>query len=55
MPFICYSLPFFVRNYEVLTIVPDVANMTLPIFLIWGVWGMLLTGLMVLLFWLCAL
>lgn len=37
-----------------LSMVPDVANMTLPIFLIWGVWGTLLTGLMVFLFWLCA-
>ena len=39
---------------EHLSIVPDVANMTLPIFLIWGVWGTLLTGLIVFLFWLCA-
>ncbi len=39
---------------EHLSTVPDVANMTIPIFLIWGLWGTLLTGLMVFLFWLCA-
>ncbi|OUS24272.1 hypothetical protein A9Q99_25415 [Gammaproteobacteria bacterium 45_16_T64] len=37
-----------------LSAVPEVASFTLPIFLIWGVWGTLLTGLMVFVFWLCA-
>ena len=37
-----------------LSSVPNVADMNLSIFLIWGLWDTLLTALFVFLFWLCA-
>lgn len=40
--------------HEYLSVVPNVADMNLAIFSIWGLWDTLLTGLYVFLFWLCA-
>jgi len=37
-----------------LSLLPTVADMNLPIFMIWGLWDTLLTALFVLLFWLCS-
>ncbi|MBV2150124.1 hypothetical protein KRZ98_17920 [Sphingobium sp. AS12] len=37
---------------ETLAMVPDVAPMNLPVFLVWGLWDMLLTVMCVLLTWL---
>jgi hypothetical protein len=37
-----------------LSVIPNVADMNLTIFLIWGFWDTLLTALFVFLFWLCA-
>jgi len=46
----------FVRPemHEYLSVVPNVADMNLVIFSIWGLWDTLLTALYVFLFWLCA-
>jgi len=40
--------------HKTLSAIPNVADMNLGIFLIWGAWDTLLTGLFVLLFWLSA-
>jgi hypothetical protein len=40
--------------HENLATIPQVADMNITIFLIWGVWDTLLTGLIVFLFWLCS-
>lgn len=40
--------------HEYLSYVPNVADMNLAIFSIWGLWDTLLTGLYVFLFWLCS-
>ncbi len=47
---------FIVRPemHENLATIPNVADMNITIFLIWGVWDTLLTGLFVFLFWLCS-
>lgn len=37
-----------------LAMVPDVAPMDIPVFLIWGAWDTLLTGMIVWMFWLVA-
>lgn len=46
----------FVRPemHDYLSVVSNVADMNIGIFLIWGVWDTLLTALYVFLFWLCA-
>ena len=40
--------------HDYLSTVPNVADMNLTIFVIWGLWDTLLTALYVFLFWLCA-
>ena len=42
------------QMHETLSVIPEVADMSLGIFFIWGLWDTLLTALFVFLFWLCA-
>ena len=40
--------------HKTLAVVPNVADMNLGIFLVWGVWDTLLTSLIVFMWWICA-
>ena len=42
------------KMHETLSAIPNVADMNMGIFLIWGAWDTLLTALFVFLFWVCA-